>query len=373
MAYPLLMHGDYPVEPSRYETMGSWIVPWEFTSFEAEYHTLRTSVALINASTQALIQVQGEDRVVFLHNLLSQHIKKLQPGSIAAAALLSANGKLIAPMLVLCEEASLWLMVEAVLSDLVVKTLNTYLFQESVVIKNCERSHAVFALEGPRTSALINSLLPEAALVGPALSHVRVALEGIPLWLLRHSFIGSTQGIVLLVPVEKAKQCWQLLSARGKSEGLTLVGWNALNTARLESAIPWFGIDIDADNLLPETGLQSILASDDKGCYLGQEIVARLAAYGSLNKRLMALRIDGRRVPAAGAAIIVSGETVGKLTSACPSPRLGQIIGLGYLKRGFYEVGQAVVIQDGKETIPAVVAAIPLVNPANSAQTPAGA
>lgn len=373
MPYPLLLHGDYATEPLHYESLGSWIVPWEFSSLNAEYLALRASVGLINYSSQALIQIQGKDRTAFLHNLLSQDIKQLTPNRFTESALLTPNGKIVAVFMVLCEPDALWLMVDAAQADILEKTLNKHLFQEAVTITNHERSHAVFALEGPKAEVLLKEFISATTFPNLPLSHCKITVNGISLWVVRHSLIGSTQGVLLIVPIEEAKSIWQALAARGKPFGLELSGWKALNTARIESGIPWFGTDMDEDNLLPETGLQTTHASENKGCYLGQEVIARLGTYGSLSKRLMALRIEGMEVPVAGALITAGGEAAGTLTSACFSPVLQQVIGLGFLKRGFYEPNQAVQIQGKDQPIRAVTAEIPLVNPASSAQTPVSA
>jgi aminomethyltransferase len=140
--------------------------------------------------------------------------------------------------------------------------------------------------------------------------------------------------------------------------GLTLVGWEALNTARIEAGIPWFGIDMDMTNLLPETGLEDVLASGTKGCYLGQEIIARMRTYGSPNKKLMGLRVEGRDVPQAGDGIVRAGEMVGRVTSGCDSPALRRPIAMGYVKRGAYEPGTAVEIVRGDDRLAATVVAL---------------
>jgi len=151
------------------------------------------------------------------------------------------------------------------------------------------------------------------------------------------------------------------LSRRATAWGLTLVGWEALNIVRIEAGIPWFGIDMDTTNLLPETGLEDALASETKGCYLGQEIIARMRTYGSANKKLMGLLLDGRDVPQAGDGIVRAGETVGRITSGCDSPTLRRPIAMGYVKRGAYEPGTTVQIAHEATRLDATVVSRPLV------------
>lgn len=354
MPYPLLLHSRHAETETRYESLNSWIVPWVFSSFAEEYAALRNAAGLIDYSKQAFIQVQGSDRAGFLHNLLTQDIKQLKPGNGAGAALLTANGKLAAELLVLCDSGSLWLMCDAAQSALITQTLNRYLFSEQVTVTNHEREQAVFAIEGPKSMDIISQISGSPLALTDPESHQHVTVEGIPLWLINHSLTGKT-GVLCAVGAESAETLWRGFQQQGKPLGLIVAGWEALNTARIEGGVPWFGIDMNEDNLLPETGLESTTVNDNKGCYLGQEIIARLSAYGSVNKKLMGLRIEAPVVPKAGAAIIAGAQDVGIITSACYSPALKQPIALGYIKRGYYEPGSPVMIRDGEQLLKAGV------------------
>jgi len=360
MAYPLLLHASHQKTDVLYETLGPWVVPWRFASFDTEYAALRHSAGLIDYSSQAFICVEGPDRAGFLHNLLTQAIKQLTPGNGAPAALLTANGKLVAEFMVLCNSDSLWLMCDASVAGQITQTLNRYLFSEQVKITNHEREQAVFAIEGPKSFEMASQIFGSSFSPSDLNSHQRTVVEGIPLWLIQYSLTGKT-GVLCAAPAREAETIWQLLQQKGKKSGLVLAGWEALNTTRIEAGIPWFGIDMNEDNLLPETGLESTTVNDNKGCYLGQEIIARLGTYGSTNKKLMGLRIEGTVIPGVGAKIIDGTDVVGEITSACYSPLLKQPIALGYLKRGYYEPGKSVTIQQAGELLKASVVQRPLV------------
>ncbi len=120
---------------------------------------------------------------------------------------------------------------------------------------------------------------------------------------------------------------------------------------------------MDESNLLPETGLESMLASETKGCYVGQEIVARLQTYGSVNKKLVGLQIAGNVVPDAHDPIILGNDEVGRVTSACHSLALQQPIALGYVKRGAYDPGTVVEILHNQARLAATVAPHPFLLP----------
>lgn len=360
MVIPLLLHGKHANPPVTYQPFGHWIVPWQFHSFEEEYRTLGTGVALIDYSTQALIEVQGPDRAGFLHSLLTNDIKRLAPGEGCRAALLTDTAKMLADLLVLADPDRHWLLCDLTRASVVIETLNRYTFSEQVTLINHERAWAVIALQGPRAIELATQLCEIVVSLPHVGDHGTYALEGLPIRLIRHT-LASGVGLLCLVNAGQTELVWELLQRRGGSFGLRLIGWETLNTARIEAGIPWYGVDISEANLLPETGLEAMVASETKGCYLGQEIMARMQTYGSANKKLMGLLLDGRQLAEPGDAITRDGRPVGTITSACDSPTLQRSIAMGYVKRGSYEPGTAVEIVRGKTRIAATVTTRPLV------------
>ncbi|MDP3703077.1 MAG: aminomethyltransferase family protein [Candidatus Omnitrophota bacterium] len=358
MAYPLLLHSKHRDAPVTYEPFGEWLVPWRFDSYDAEYQALRTGVGLIDYSTQALIEVRGKDRASFLHNLLSNDIKRLAPGHGCQAALLTASAKLLAELLVVADADALWLLCDANRAPMVLQTLEQYRFSEEVALTNHERHHAVLALQGPRTLERLSTLLGARSDLQHPGDHVVCSFHDVPLRIIRHTLTGEA-GAFCLCPAEHAGRVWTQLA---RQKGATLVGWEALNTARIEAGIPWYGIDMDDSALLPETGLEAQLASETKGCYVGQEIVARMQTYGSASRKLMGLRFDGEQVPGPGDALEQNGKEAGKVTSACFSPAMKQPIGLGWVKRGFYEPGTQLELLRGGERLPVMVAKRPIVD-----------
>ncbi|MBI2104808.1 MAG: aminomethyl transferase family protein [Candidatus Omnitrophica bacterium] len=373
MAITLLLHGRHGGPAVRYEPLGDWLVPWRFGAFEEEYRALRAGVALLDCSTQALVECRGADRVSFLHRLLTNDLKRLSPGGGARAALLTPSGKLLAELLVLADAEAVWLLCDLPRAAVVAQTLEHYLFSDQVTVTNHERRKAALALEGPRAAELLAALVgPAASLAAPG-DHATVSFEGLPVWLIRHSLIGGS-GVLCLVDADQAEAAWGLLQRRGRPQGVRPVGWEALNTARIEAGVPWFGLDMDETTLLPETGLQAVAVSETKGCYVGQEVIARMQTYGSASKKLMGLLVEGQAAAGSGDRIVRGASEVGWVTSGCHSPVLRRPIAMGYVKRGAYEPGTAVEIVRAGGRVAATVAERPLVTlPASSARTPAGA
>ena len=365
MALTLLLHGRHAGPAVRYEPFGPWLVPWRFGAFEEEYRALRSGAALIDYSTQALIECQGADRTDFLQRLLTNDLARLSPGAGCRAALLTPSAKLIAELLVLADPDALWLLGDLPCADAAAQVLEQYRFSEAVTVIRHERRKAVLALQGPRAAEVLRRMSKTpVALPNPG-DHALVQVQNIPLRVIRHSLTGGP-GILCVVDADQAEAAWGLLAREGAPHGLRLAGWEALNAARIEAGLAWFGFDMDDTTLLPETGLAAVAVSETKGCYVGQEIVARMRTYGSPSKKLMALALDGDEVAEAHDRIVRNGEDVGWVTSACRSPTLRRPIAMGYVKRGAYEPGTAVDILRGTRRLAASVAARPLI-PASSA------
>ena len=167
-----------------------------------------------------------------------------------------------------------------------------------------------------------------------------MAIAGHPLRLVRAGDLPGG-GFVLHAAPEDAAAVWEALRAAGARP----VGRDVLDALRVEALRPWYGSDVTEQNLLHETGLVAECHSPAKGCYVGQEVVARLEARGGhVNKALRGLRLSAPA--AAGAAVTAEGREVGRVTTAAVSPRLGPIA-LAYVHRDHFAAGTAVEVGRG--------------------------
>ena len=285
-----------------------------------------------------MIEVGGADRSAFLHNLLSNDIASLAPRGSCRAALLTPTAKLIAELVVLSEADRHWLLMPRVCLTSTLSGLNRYLITENVTLADRTEAWTLLGLQGPKTPEIVHEL-----------STARLA---------DYSVTGDPGVIVMVSPHEVIATRNHLTAL-----GAAAVAWDAVHVCRIEAGVPWWGIDMDETTLLPETGLEQRLASFTKGCYVGQEIVARVDTYGSLSSKLMPLVCEGATVPERGDEIRKDGQPVGQITSACFSPSRNRSVALGYVKRPFYQEDTAVQI--GIRHVTAVVTA-------RSGRTPAG-
>jgi folate-binding protein YgfZ len=207
---------------------------------------------------------------------------------------------------------------------------------------------AALGLLGPRAAEVLRKAGAEVGDL-PAEAHVQTRVGGVEARVVRAGDLPADGHEVLVSPAD-APAARAALAAAGAVE----VSEATLDALRIEDGRPWYGVDVTEDNLLHETGLVAEYHSAAKGCYVGQEVIARLEARGAnVNKLLRGIRLSDPAL--AGAAVSAEGREVGRITTAAVSPRLGPIA-MGYLHRSRSVVGAGVEV-DGR---PATVAALPL-------------
>lgn len=338
-----------------------WEIPSLFADFASECGTVRKRVGIMDLSFRGKIEVTGRDRTEFLHNVLSNDIKSLGFGSGCYATLLNAKGQILADMNVYIFDNSILLETESGLEKKVIEKLSKLRVTEEVEFRDVTLERVILSLQGPKSEALVGALiLGPVMMVMNEFQHTHFSLLDTTVTLVRRSVTGE-KGFHFYIPHEKAESILKRILAVGGLYGIKPVGSNALEILRMEAGIPRYGIDMDENTLLPETGLEVIAASETKGCYPGQEVVARLKTYGGLNRKLCGLVFDKEGLPKTGDKVLKDKKEVGFITSACHSPTVGKGIALAYLQKGSFDPGTQVSIQSS--SLPAKVTPLPFYFP----------
>lgn len=350
-----------------------------FGEYEAEYAMIRKGVGILDLPTQGFVEVRGKDRLTFLHNLLTHDTKSLKPGDARRAFLLGKTGRILADMVVLELADKMVIQLDVHDAAKLPAQLDAYLFSDDVTLKDVSADFYSLALHGPASIALLESLTgAPGTLAGmPDLSHRAVMLAGYSCIALRHDLTGSL-GIHLIVPRDGAIAIFTALTdavgginpeveggvkrpIRGRA-----IGWMAFNTARIEAGTPLFHVDFGPDSLPHETGVLKAAVSFTKGCYLGQEVVARMQNLGHPKRVLTGLRMTDDRMPISGSQVIdasaepaapsATGAVVGGVTSSALSPMLGGIaIGFATMKWGKHLPDTKVFVPAEGSMVPAIV------------------
>jgi folate-binding protein YgfZ len=339
----------------RWMQADGWRVPADYGDPQAEYDALRHGAGALDLSLRGKLRIVGPDRVAFLNAMLSNDVASLQPGAGCNAAKLSVQGKMEAGMHVLCLPDALWCDVDPGPASAVHAALVRHLILEDARIEDTTDAWGLVAVQGPGAGAALAAVGVETATLTAHLQHASRSVDGVPVRVVRCDHTGDG-GFDVWAEAAAAPAVWRALVGGG---GARPVGMTALDIRRIEAGIPWFGSEITGDQFPMEAGLEAGWISYTKGCYLGQETIARLRHQGHVNRQLRGLVLDGDTPPARGAAIHAGGKRVGGVTSAARSPHFGRGVALAYLHRDAAAPGTAVEVDDAGARRSARVVTLP--------------
>jgi folate-binding protein YgfZ len=301
-------------------------------------------MSTIPLSWRGGLELLGADRHRFLHNYVTCDVKGLAPGSGAYGFFTSPQGRILSDAVLLAQEDRLWVEVAREQVEPILTHLRKYLLADRVEVRPLD-GMTPLAVLGPRAADVLGIDL--SALEAPW-SHARVSIHESEAILQQRGLMGAP--------------AWTVWSAEPLAEklvdaGATRVAFEELEILRAEAGIPRFGQDFGPDNFPQETGIEEAV-SYTKGCYLGQEVVARIHYRGGVQKVLRGLVFDGE--PAPGAKVLHEDREAGRATTVVRSPVLEKMAGLGILHRRAAEPGTQVEVEGGGT---AEVRELPLVRP----------
>lgn len=330
----------------------------------AEHAALCGSAAVVDLGARGRLCLTGADRVRLLHGQVTNDIRGLATGQGCYTALVNNKGKMLGDAFVHALPQELLLDVEPGLGPVFRERLEHHIIADDVQVVDAAPYYGLLSVQGPAAAGVVDAL--ELGVPTPAtpLTFVTASPAGIgDLYLVNQPRVGLP-GLELFVPSEALGMVMDRLVAAAKRHGGRAAGWRALELARVEAGVPRFRADMDETNLPTEAGIEGRAVSLDKGCYTGQEILARLRTYGQVARALRGLRIGcaADTLPARGDRLQHQGRDVGHLTSVAWSDRAGGAIALGYVRRECFAVGgELVVVSPVRGELPARIVALPFV------------
>lgn len=331
----------------------------EVDKLQEEYQTIRDFAGLVKLAGNSILSVTGKDRARFLHGLLSNDIKGLKEGQGCFVAMLNNQGKTLSVMEVLCLRDSFLLLLGPEMLEKVQTHLRKYIISDQVEIMPLDSAHVFYTLQGPRALERIRILsdLPEAL---HPFDHCQTCCGALALRIIISDRSGLG-GVDLIVPESQQEELKRILMDDAASSGIAEVSMEALNLHRIEVGIPWFGVDLNENQLPLEAGLKNAI-SYTKGCYLGQEIIARATYRGHLNRKLSGLILEGTDPALRGCPLFHDEKEVGFITSSVFSPTLQSGIALAYLRQEVWEPGTELLIKNDGDSRSATVVELPFVS-----------
>jgi folate-binding protein YgfZ len=341
---------------ARFGEYHGWEIVEDYGAPLNEYEAVCHHAGAFDLSYLGKLRVSGRDRVRFLHNLVSNDIKNLKTGTGCYATLLTHQGRMESDLYVYAMESEFLLECSPAGRDRLFQSLNKYIVSDVVTVEDVSTEFCVLSIQGPRSREFLERSLGIPLEHVSLLGHRTIAGSSGPWTVVRRDRTGC-DGYDLWLPFQDAPEVWRRWV---EGNGVLPAGHLALDWLRTEAGIPWYGVDMDERNLPMEMGLTSAAISLTKGCYRGQEIVARVIYRGNLGRQLGAVAVDHAEPPARGAEVRAAGTKIGEVTSAIVSPRLQRPLALAVLKTDFLTAGTSVEVTYGTTAHPGKVVTVPL-------------
>lgn len=343
-----------------------WSVAESFGDELFEYAAVRERGAgLMDLSARGRFLVSGSEAVQFLNGLITNDMKTLDQNRWMPAAFPNVQGRLIASVRVVRYKDDLTdkkagptflLDTEATTHANVLKTIERFTLAGDFRVADLTTVTALLSVQGRRAAEIVRSVLGAAAAEVPPGGVAQSDWQQERVTILHATHTGE-DGFDLLVKAEQAPILWDALANAGAQP----VGDNAQDILRIEAGIPHYSKDMDETNVVTEAGLDDSV-SYTKGCYIGQEIIARIKYRGHVAKKLSGLIFEHAAKPEEGLKIKSRDDKeIGRLTSATYSPHLGRTIALGYLKYDYVAPGTEIKVVSADGELAARVATLPFV------------
>jgi folate-binding protein YgfZ len=297
------------------------------------YNLIRSGRASFYEQKRGLIAVWGKEAVQFLDGLVTNAVKGLEDGGQMLAAFPDAKGRLIAVVRVLMQADRFLFETESATRDAVHRNLFRFTFAGDFFVEDLSDSYIYFEIFGPKQD-VYHTDVGERFAGG-------IAFE-------------LPYGAGYFIPNDLAGEFHDFLTMKEQND-CQEVDDELYEVLRIESGIPQYGVDMDETTVVPELGLAD-LVSYNKGCYIGQEIIARIHFRGHVAKRLAGVTCDGDLT--AGEELQSSdGKPAGKITSVTHSPKLGKTIALGYVRYDYLTPGTELIANG----LPVLVTELPFI------------
>lgn len=320
---------------------------------DASYNSVRHDPACagVKALPCGVISLLGRDRQSFLQGQVTNDIIRLMPGQGAHACLLNNTGHMLADLYIYAFADRLLIETDIARAPGTAKTLDRYLVREKVTIEEVSALWRIVTVQGAGSLAAIGAIVKTPLVFTDPLAHVsvRTIFGDIDAFVASRRRTLAPAGLDLWLPKEYAQAALEALTAL---PGVTPLDDDAFEILRIEAGLPQWGAELDEGVIPLEAGFLDAI-SFTKGCYMGQEVIARIRARGHTNRSLRGLRLSAP-VPAGEKLVALdgprAGEEVGRVTSSAVSPEFGPIA-LGYVRNEYSAPGVTLTVSDTIATV----------------------
>jgi len=320
---------------ATFEPVAQVQVPTSFGNDAAAIQAARQGVALVDLSHWGLLKISDDDRLRFLHNQSTNDFQNLKPGQGCDTVFVTSTARTIDLVTAYVTEEAVLLLVSPNRRQQLLEWLDRYIFpMDRVELVDISNDSAIFSLVGPESDTLLTKVGVQLLIGETYASHQSLTLNDIEVRIAKGSGL-ALPGYTLVVPASNAAKLWQSLT----TADATPMGDRVWQQLRIEQGRPLPDYELTEDYNPLEAGLWNTI-SFEKGCYIGQETIARLNTYKGVKQQLWGVRLPAPVEP--GIVVTVDGEKAGKLTS-CTQMEQG-CLGLAYIRTKAGGVGLKVQV-----------------------------
>jgi len=311
---------------------------------------------LIDLSARGRILISGTEAVMFLNGLVTNDMKTLAVNTWMPAVFPNVQGRLLAAVRVIHRHDGFLIDTESATRDTVIKLLERFTLAGDFHLADLSPEMALLSIQGAKASETMAATFGENFALPDRGAVTSVDWQGKQLTIIRVTHTAE-DGCDVFINATEAES----LRAAFIRAGAEPIRSEVMETLRIEAGIARYGTDMDETNVVTETNLDDAV-SFSKGCYIGQEIIARIKYRGHVAKKLTGLIFESEVSLEGGAKIFsVDDKEIGRVTSFAFSPRLNRTIALGYVKYDYLAAGTSVKAEVGGQQYSATVAALPFV------------
>lgn len=324
-----------------------WEMPIRYEGVLAEHHCVRQRCGIFDVSHMGELRVRGGDARGQVDRLVTNDVSSLAGGAVLYTAMCNEEGRVLDDLLVYClAEDDFLIVCNAANHDKVATWVEQHLEGEARLEDETEQT-ALFAVQGPRSRDVLMAwprLEPHAERLRelPYYHAMPVDAGGVPILVSRTGYTGEL-GYELYLPAESALELWQEILAAGEAAGLHPIGLGARDTLRLEAGYSLYGHELDEQTLPYEAGIGWVVRLK-AGDFIGRQALAAAKERG-IERRTVALELEGRNIPRQDAVVRTDGRAVGRVTSGSFSPTLEHGIGLARVEASAVDAPLSVEIR----------------------------
>jgi hypothetical protein len=329
--------------------IGGYAIPAYYQDAVAEFHAAQKA-AMMDRSFAGKLRVLGKDRESLLHRLTANEMRNLKNGEGVVNIFTNAKGRVVDVVEMFMMANSIFLLTSPDRAKLVKEWIEKYTFIEEVKSEEVTSQYSMISLCGAESAACLLALFDCQVNDLPA-QHAHVFVEGDKSIIVQRSGMISPMQFNVIIPASEMEKFWQRLLTKA-----TPIGHTAYEMLRIHRGLPAVDKEITEEYNPHEVGLHPFI-NFEKGCYIGQEVIARLDSYQKVQRQLTGVNLeikesDANLFSSTAAPIYAGDQLIGQLTSVCFSSERGHAIGLAVVRKQFVTQTDPVQVRWPKRTVP---------------------